>query len=44
MYTFAFKRGRLGIGAASAMMMLVAVVAVLVPLMYLEARSSRDAA
>jgi glucose/mannose transport system permease protein len=42
MYTFAFERGRLGIGAASAMMMLVAVIAVLVPLMYLEARSNRD--
>ena len=30
--------GRLGIGAASAMMMLAAVIAVVVPLMYLEAR------
>lgn len=43
MYTFAFERGRLGIGAASAMMMLAAVIAVVVPLMYLEARSSRNA-
>jgi glucose/mannose transport system permease protein len=42
MYTFAFERGRLGIGAASAMMMLAAVIAVLVPMMYLEARSTRD--
>lgn len=42
MYTFAFERGRLGIGAASAMMMLAAVIAVVIPLMYLEARSSRD--
>ncbi|MEO8134163.1 MAG: sugar ABC transporter permease [Betaproteobacteria bacterium] len=41
-YTFAFERGRLGIGAAAAMMMLVTVVAVLVPLMYLESRSTRD--
>lgn len=40
MYTFAFERGRLGIGAASAMM--VAVIAVVVPLMYLEARAGRD--
>lgn len=42
MYTFAFERGRLGIGAASAMMMLAAVVAVLIPMLYLEARSTRD--
>ena len=41
MYTFAFERGRLGIGAASAMMMLAAVVAVLIPMLYLEARSTR---
>lgn len=43
MYTLAFERGRLGIGAASAMLMLVTVVAVLVPMMYLESRNSRDA-
>ncbi|MEP7083221.1 MAG: sugar ABC transporter permease [Betaproteobacteria bacterium] len=43
MYTFAFERGRLGIGAASAMMMLVVVVAVLVPMMYMETRNTRDA-
>lgn len=42
MYTFAFERGRLGIGAASAMMMLAAVVAVLVPMLYMEARATRD--
>lgn len=43
MYTFAFERGRMGIGAASAMMMLAMVVAVLVPLMYLESRATRNA-
>lgn len=44
MYTFSFERGRLGIGAASSMMMLAAIVAVLVPLMYMESRAARDAA
>jgi glucose/mannose transport system permease protein len=42
MYTFSFNRGQLGVGAASSMMMLATVAAVLVPLMYLESRSSRD--
>lgn len=44
MYTFSFNRGQLGVGAASSMMMLVTVVAVLVPLMYMESRSTRNAA
>nr|WP_176954091.1 sugar ABC transporter permease [Paraburkholderia sartisoli] len=44
MYTFSFNRGQLGVGAASSIMMLAAVVAVLVPLMYLESRSTRNAA
>src|SRR6201996_311586 len=44
MYTFSFNRGQLGVGAASSMMMLATVVAVLVPLMYLESRSTRNAA
>jgi glucose/mannose transport system permease protein len=44
MYTFSFNRGELGIGAASSMMMLATVVAVLVPLMYMESRSTRNAA
>lgn len=44
MYSFSFERGRLGIGAASSMMMLAAIVAVLVPLMYMESRTTRDAA
>lgn len=42
MYVFSFERGRMGIGAASSMMMLAMIVAVLVPLMYLESRASRD--
>jgi glucose/mannose transport system permease protein len=43
MYTFSFERGRLGIGAASSMMMLALVVTVLVPMMYVESRKSSDA-
>lgn len=43
MYQFSFSRGQLGLGAASAMMMLMTIVAVLVPLMYLETRSTRNA-
>lgn len=41
MYTFAYERARMGVGAASAMMLMAMVVAVLVPLMYLEAKSTR---
>ena len=41
MYQFSFTRGQLGLGSASAMMMLATVVAVLVPLMYLETRSAK---
>lgn len=43
MYQYAFSRGQLGLGAASAMMMLATVMAVLVPLMYLETKSARHA-
>lgn len=42
MYQYAFSRGQLGLGAASAMMMLATVMAVLVPLMYLETKGTRD--
>lgn len=42
-YTYSFERGLMGVGAAASMMMLTMVVAVLVPLMYLESRSTRDA-
>ncbi len=41
MYQFSFTRGQLGLGSASAMMMLATIVAVLVPLMYMEARSAK---
>ncbi|WP_316685173.1 sugar ABC transporter permease [Undibacterium sp. Jales W-56] len=43
MYQFSFTRGQLGLGAASAMMMLATVLAVLVPLIYLEAKEARHA-
>jgi glucose/mannose transport system permease protein len=42
MYQFSFNRGQLGLGSAAAMMMLFTITAVLVPLMYLEARSARQ--
>ncbi|MGL4575440.1 MAG: carbohydrate ABC transporter permease [Burkholderiaceae bacterium] len=42
MYQFSFNRGQLGVGAASAMMMLMAIVAIIVPLMYAETRSTRQ--
>lgn len=41
MYQFSFTRGQLGLGSAAAMAMLAMVVAVLVPMMYLETRSAR---
>lgn len=44
MYQFSFTRGQLGLGSAAAMMMLATVVAVLVPMMYLEVRSRRELA
>jgi glucose/mannose transport system permease protein len=40
MYQFSFSRGQLGVGAASAVMMLMTVIAIMVPLMYAEAKSS----
>jgi glucose/mannose transport system permease protein len=40
MYQFAFTRGQLGLGAASAMMMLMTIMAIVVPLMYLETRNA----
>ncbi len=43
MYQFSFNRAQLGLGAAAAIMMLMTIVAVLVPLMYLETRSARNA-
>ena len=41
MYSFAFTRGQLGMGAASAMMMLGAVAAIIVPYLYSELRRTR---
>lgn len=43
MYNFAFERGRMGVGAASAVMILLMVVAILIPMMYLERRSQKNA-
>ena len=42
MYAFSFTRGQIGLGAASAMMMLATVVAVMVPYLYSELRSTRN--
>lgn len=41
MYSFAFQRSELGTAAASAVMMLVTVVAIIVPYLYSELRESR---
>lgn len=41
MYTFAFTRGQIGLGAASSMMMLGVVVAIIVPYLYSELRGNR---
>lgn len=43
MYTYSFERGRMGVGAASSVMMLALVVAILLPLMYAGSRVTRDA-
>lgn len=40
MYTFAFNRAQMGVGAASAMIMLFGVLAILVPYLYSELRGS----
>ena len=39
MYSFAFTRGQIGLGSASAMMMLAAVTAIIVPYLYSELRN-----
>ena len=41
MYTMAFSRGQIGLGAASAMMMLATVAAIVVPYLYSELRAKR---
>jgi glucose/mannose transport system permease protein len=43
MYSFAFTRNQIGLGAASAMMMLMTVVAVFAPFLYSELRRGRRA-
>ncbi|MGP4845823.1 carbohydrate ABC transporter permease [Marinobacter sp. 1Y8] len=43
MYSFTFTRGQMGIGAASAMLMLGALLAILVPYLYSELRGARNA-
>ncbi|HKJ95322.1 MAG TPA: sugar ABC transporter permease [Gammaproteobacteria bacterium] len=42
MYTFAYTRGQLGMGAAAAMMMLMAVLALIIPYLYSELRGGRN--
>ena len=42
MYTFAFSRAQMGLGAASAMIMLCGVLAILVPYLYSELRTKRS--
>jgi len=42
MYSFAFNRGRLAFGAASAMVMFMAVMAIIIPYLYSELRSTRN--
>jgi glucose/mannose transport system permease protein len=42
MYTYAFNRAQMGIGAASAMIMLFGVLAILVPYLYSELRGQRN--
>jgi glucose/mannose transport system permease protein len=41
MYAYAFQRSELGLAAASAVMMLVTIMAVVVPYLYSELRASR---
>jgi glucose/mannose transport system permease protein len=43
MYAFAFNRGRLAFGAASAMVMFLAVMAIIIPYLYSELRGTRNA-
>ncbi|PVZ11230.1 MULTISPECIES: carbohydrate ABC transporter permease [unclassified Pseudomonas] len=41
MYSFTFSRGQMGMGSASAMLMLAAILAILVPYLYSELRGKR---
>jgi glucose/mannose transport system permease protein len=42
MYTFSFARNQLGFGAASAMIMFMAVMAIIIPFLYSELRIKRN--
>lgn len=42
MYTFAYTRGQIGMGAAAAIMMLMAVLAIIIPYLYSELRGGRN--
>ena len=42
MYAFAFQRSELGVAAASATMMLMTIVAIIVPYLYSELRGTRQ--
>jgi glucose/mannose transport system permease protein len=42
MYAFAFQRSELGVAAASAIMMLMTIVAIIVPYLYSELRGARE--
>lgn len=42
MYAFTFSRGQMGMGSASAMLMLGAILAILVPYLYSELRTKRN--
>ncbi|CAM3826057.1 sn-glycerol-3-phosphate transport system permease protein UgpA [Vibrio aerogenes CECT 7868] len=42
MYSYSFTRGQIGLGAASAMMMLMSVLAILVPYLYSELREKKS--
>ena len=43
MYAFAFNRARLALGASSAMIMFLAVMAIIIPYLYSELRGTRNA-
>ncbi len=43
MYSYTFTRNQMGVGAASAVIMLMTIAAVIVPYLYSELRETRDA-
>ena len=42
MYSFTFSRGQMGVGSASAILMLGAILAIIVPYLYSELRAKRN--